>query len=150
MPNQEVVICQIRKCDFKCKELCLSNAFFKVGFAKSSARWAYFICALVLRASELNTAYKQRLSACSEYFEKSWRRVAIKYSSNVIGYIKSICNRPTGDEISFSANSSKFVKDMPRLSVDIDLTYLPLKNRNESLREINSNLITLKQHINMH
>lgn len=40
-----------------------------------------------------------------------------------------------------------FVKDMPRLSVDIDLTYLPLKNRNESLQEINNNLLTLKQHI---
>ena len=40
-----------------------------------------------------------------------------------------------------------FVKNMPRLSVDIDLTYLPLKNRNESLQEINNNLLTLKQHI---
>lgn len=38
-----------------------------------------------------------------------------------------------------------FVKDMPRLSVDIDLTYLPIKNREESLQEINNNLLTLKQ-----
>jgi predicted nucleotidyltransferase component of viral defense system len=38
-----------------------------------------------------------------------------------------------------------FVKNMPRLSVDIDLTYLPIKNREESLQEINNNLLTLKQ-----
>jgi predicted nucleotidyltransferase component of viral defense system len=29
-----------------------------------------------------------------------------------------------------------FIRDFPRLSVDIDLTYLPVKERNESLREI--------------
>ncbi len=29
-----------------------------------------------------------------------------------------------------------FVRDMPRLSVDIDLTYLPLKSREESLKNI--------------
>lgn len=29
-----------------------------------------------------------------------------------------------------------FVRDFPRLSVDIDLTYLPIQGRNESLREI--------------
>ena len=40
-----------------------------------------------------------------------------------------------------------FVKDMPRLSIDIDLTYIPLKNRNESLQEINNNLFYLKQQI---
>jgi predicted nucleotidyltransferase component of viral defense system len=40
-----------------------------------------------------------------------------------------------------------FVKDMPRYSVDIDLTYLPLKNREESLQEINNHLIGLKQQI---
>ncbi len=33
-----------------------------------------------------------------------------------------------------------FIKDMPRYSVDIDLTYLPLKNRDESLQEINNHL----------
>ena len=36
-----------------------------------------------------------------------------------------------------------FVKDMPRLSVDIDLTYLPLKNRDKSLQEINNNPLPL-------
>lgn len=29
-----------------------------------------------------------------------------------------------------------FYRDLPRLSVDIDLVYLPLKNRNDSLEEI--------------
>lgn len=29
-----------------------------------------------------------------------------------------------------------FYRDMPRLSVDIDLAYLPLKSRDESLSEI--------------
>lgn len=33
-----------------------------------------------------------------------------------------------------------FVRDMPRVSVDIDLTYLPLKPRDESLREISNTL----------
>ncbi len=30
-----------------------------------------------------------------------------------------------------------FYRDLPRLSVDIDLTYLPIKDRGESLAEIN-------------
>jgi predicted nucleotidyltransferase component of viral defense system len=29
-----------------------------------------------------------------------------------------------------------FIRNMPRLSVDIDLTYIPIKNRDESLKEI--------------
>jgi len=40
-----------------------------------------------------------------------------------------------------------FVKNMPRYSVDVDLTYLPLKNRAESLHDINNHLVTLKQQI---
>ena len=40
-----------------------------------------------------------------------------------------------------------FVKNMPRYSVDVDLTYLLLKNREESLQEINNHLISLKQQI---
>ena len=40
-----------------------------------------------------------------------------------------------------------FIKDMPRYSVDVDLTYLPLKNREESLQEINNHLLSLKQQI---
>ncbi|WP_280115070.1 nucleotidyl transferase AbiEii/AbiGii toxin family protein [Vreelandella titanicae] len=31
-----------------------------------------------------------------------------------------------------------FYRDLPRLSVDIDLTYLPVKDRNDSLSEINN------------
>ena len=38
-----------------------------------------------------------------------------------------------------------FHKDMPRYSVDIDITYLPLYDREESLKNINSHLQTLKQ-----
>ena len=38
-----------------------------------------------------------------------------------------------------------FVKNMPRYSVDVDLTYLPLKNREESIQDINNHLNTLKQ-----
>ena len=33
-----------------------------------------------------------------------------------------------------------FVRDLPRLSVDIDLTYLPVKPRDESLTEIDETL----------
>lgn len=38
-----------------------------------------------------------------------------------------------------------FHKDMPRYSVDIDITYLPLQDREESLKNINSHLQKLKQ-----
>lgn len=38
-----------------------------------------------------------------------------------------------------------FHKDMPRYSVDIDLTYLPLQDREESLKNINLHLQKLKQ-----
>ncbi len=40
-----------------------------------------------------------------------------------------------------------FVRNMPRYSVDIDLTYLPLKNREESFLEINNYLMVIKQQI---
>jgi hypothetical protein len=40
-----------------------------------------------------------------------------------------------------------FHKNMPRYSVDIDLTYLPLKDREQSLKEINTRLLELKQYI---
>ncbi len=40
-----------------------------------------------------------------------------------------------------------FVKDMPRYSVDIDLTYIPIKNREESLRDIIGHLNDLKLQI---
>jgi len=38
-----------------------------------------------------------------------------------------------------------FVKNMPRYSVDVDLTFLPITNREESIQDINNHLITLKQ-----
>ena len=40
-----------------------------------------------------------------------------------------------------------FHKDVPRYSVYIDLTYLPLKDREQSLQEINTRLLELKQYI---
>jgi len=40
-----------------------------------------------------------------------------------------------------------FVRDYPRLSVDIDLTYLPIKNRVESLKEITSGVQRIGEEI---
>jgi predicted nucleotidyltransferase component of viral defense system len=40
-----------------------------------------------------------------------------------------------------------FVRDLPRLSVDVDLTYLPLKPRDEALQEIQETLWSLKKSI---
>ncbi|GHU88893.1 hypothetical protein FACS1894155_04680 [Bacteroidia bacterium] len=40
-----------------------------------------------------------------------------------------------------------FHKNMPRYSVDIDITYIPIKERDESLRAINAHLVELKQMI---
>lgn len=40
-----------------------------------------------------------------------------------------------------------FHKNMPRYSVDIDVTYIPVKDREESLRAINNHLVELKQMI---
>jgi predicted nucleotidyltransferase component of viral defense system len=40
-----------------------------------------------------------------------------------------------------------FVWDLPRISVDIDMTYLPLKPRNEALLEIHDKLVSIKDDI---
>lgn len=40
-----------------------------------------------------------------------------------------------------------FVRDMPRLSVDIDLTYLPIEDRSITLKNIASALIRIKERI---
>lgn len=40
-----------------------------------------------------------------------------------------------------------FWRDFPRLSVDIDLTYLPVKGRDESLKDINDRLLKIKDGI---
>ena len=37
-----------------------------------------------------------------------------------------------------------FYRDLPRLSVDIDLAYLPLKDRDKSLQEINDRLLKIE------
>ncbi|MCJ7448592.1 MAG: nucleotidyl transferase AbiEii/AbiGii toxin family protein [Bacteroidales bacterium] len=41
-----------------------------------------------------------------------------------------------------------FIREMPRLSVDIDLTYLPLKDRDESLTKIRMILERIKTNLN--
>jgi len=38
-----------------------------------------------------------------------------------------------------------FHKNMPRYSVDIDITYIPVQDRDESLKAINAHLVELKQ-----
>ena len=40
-----------------------------------------------------------------------------------------------------------FVRDLPRLSVDIDLTYLPMQERNTSLEDISSGLSRISEKI---
>ena len=40
-----------------------------------------------------------------------------------------------------------FVRDLPRLSVDIDLVYLPIKNRLDSLKEISQSLHKIEENI---
>lgn len=40
-----------------------------------------------------------------------------------------------------------FVQDLPRLSVDIDLTYLPMENRDTSLKNISEALLRLSERI---
>ncbi|MCD4670595.1 MAG: nucleotidyl transferase AbiEii/AbiGii toxin family protein [Actinomycetia bacterium] len=42
-----------------------------------------------------------------------------------------------------------FFQDMPRISVDIDLTYLPLKPRTEALLEIRETLLSIKDNIEL-
>jgi hypothetical protein len=43
-----------------------------------------------------------------------------------------------------------FVRDLPRISVDIDLTYLPLEPRREALQEIHDTLVLIKNDIQQH
>lgn len=40
-----------------------------------------------------------------------------------------------------------FIRDMPRISIDIDLTYLPVSERDFSLREISNALIRISQDV---
>lgn len=40
-----------------------------------------------------------------------------------------------------------FVKDLPRLSVDIDLTYIPLEDRNTSIKKINDALMRIASRV---
>ncbi len=40
-----------------------------------------------------------------------------------------------------------FYQDLPRLSIDIDLVYLPIKKREQSLKEIENILLGIKDNI---
>ena len=40
-----------------------------------------------------------------------------------------------------------FIRNMPRLSVDVDLTYVPIQDRETSLAGINAALISIKERI---
>ena len=40
-----------------------------------------------------------------------------------------------------------FIRDLPRLSVDIDLTYLPIESREDSLKQITTKLKALAQRL---
>lgn len=40
-----------------------------------------------------------------------------------------------------------FIRDLPRLSVDIDLTYLPIDDRETALREIEKGLIRITEKV---
>ena len=42
-----------------------------------------------------------------------------------------------------------FVRDLPRLSVDIDLTYIPIENRTMTLENISLALIRIKERIEL-
>ncbi len=43
-----------------------------------------------------------------------------------------------------------FVREMPRLSIDIDLTYIPIENRTLSFKNINVALDRIKNNIGRH
>ena len=62
------------------------------------------------------------------------------YSKQVALLIRSLSY--VAEEESFALKGGTainlFVRDMPRLSVDIDLTYVPIAPRNESLTEIDA------------
>src|SRR5690554_1008144 len=42
-----------------------------------------------------------------------------------------------------------FIRNMPRLSVDIDLTYLPLENREDAIQSIRKSLLRIKKSISL-
>ena len=43
-----------------------------------------------------------------------------------------------------------FLRDLPRISVDIDLAYLPLNPRPEALKEIHEALLSMKEEVKKH
>jgi predicted nucleotidyltransferase component of viral defense system len=72
-----------------------------------------------------------------------------KYRKQVALLIKIMPNVYQIEEFAVHGGTAinMFHKNMPRYSVDIDLTYRPLKEREESLAEINMRLLELKRQI---
>lgn len=72
-----------------------------------------------------------------------------KYRKQVALLIKIMPNVYQIEEFAVHGGTAinMFHKNMPRYSVDIDLTYIPLKEREESLNEINIRLAELKRQI---
>jgi predicted nucleotidyltransferase component of viral defense system len=70
-----------------------------------------------------------------------------KYRKQVALLIKIMPNVYQIEEFAVHGGTAinMFHKNMPRYSVDIDLTYIPLKEREESLNEINMRLVELKK-----
>lgn len=61
--------------------------------------------------------------------------------------ILPIVNRETVFALKGGTAINFFVRDLPRLSVDIDLVYLPVKERSESLQEISNSLLSTEERI---
>src|ERR1700720_1199294 len=61
------------------------------------------------------------------------------------------CIAPVAQESCFALKGGTainlFVRDMPRLSVDIDLTYLPIADRTTSLMEIDAAMRRIAQRV---
>lgn len=58
--------------------------------------------------------------------------------------ILPVINRESDFALKGGTAINFFVRDLPRLSVDIDLAYLPIKGREESLREISEALLRIE------
>ncbi len=61
--------------------------------------------------------------------------------------ILPIVNRESAFALKGGTAINFFVRDMPRLSVDIDLVYLPMNPRKEALQEISDSLLRIQENI---
>jgi predicted nucleotidyltransferase component of viral defense system len=75
-------------------------------------------------------------------FAKAYRRQVALLVRTLPAIAKETCFAMKG-----GTAINLFIRDLPRLSVDIDLTYLPIKPRTESLAEINAALLRIAEQI---